>query len=142
MITINQIVLLYYHSKMQIRNHIDQVVQAFYKISMLKFLSQKQINVFKKMNMAKTRHTICKLNPDSQLGNNFIFNVRMILCHVTRPHTHTLYSSHKNKVVAKLAVRIEFTYGRSGKFRGQTISQARAKWNSLIDKFCGHFPTA
>ena len=57
--------------------------------------------------------TACKLNPDSKVGNTFIFNVRMILCHVTRPLTPPVYSSHKNKSVANLTVRIEFTYGKA-----------------------------
>ena len=61
--------------------------------------------------IVKIGYTACKLNPDSEVGNTFIFNVRMILCHVTRPHTPPVYSSHKSKSVANLTLRIEFTYG-------------------------------
>ena len=49
-----------------------------------------QINMIERnrtLNVSGQDLTVCKLNPDSLLRNNFIFNVKMILCHVTRPHT-------------------------------------------------------
>ena len=57
------------------------------------------------------RFTVCKLNPDSEVGNTFIF-VWWIYwrcvwaCHVTQYHSNV-----KNKSVANLTVRIEFTCG-------------------------------
>ena len=54
--------------------------------------------------------TVCKLNPDSEAGNNFIFMwgiycVCVWACNVTQYHSNV-----NNKVVANLTNRIEFTY--------------------------------
>ena len=55
--------------------------------------------------------TVCKLNPDSEVGNIFNLSVERYWCHVTRPHTHSVSFAHIIKSVANLTVRIEFTYG-------------------------------
>ena len=56
-------------------------------------------------------NTVCKLNPNSEVGNAFIFYVMNILAVCVGVSRETVSVSRKNKTVANLAVRIEFTYG-------------------------------
>ena len=41
--------------------------------------------------------TVCKLNPDSEVGNAFNFMLDRYWCHVTRPLTLSVSFSHKIK---------------------------------------------